>query len=107
MPRAFNFIKKETLAQVSSCKFCEISKNTCFTEHLWMTASIHSSKSSDTAEYLILSRLCPVKLEIPSCFAALICFTMISNLAVTTPISVSKVRADLFCQEYPYNVTTN
>ena len=27
MPRAFNFIKKETLAQVSSCKFCEISKN--------------------------------------------------------------------------------
>ena len=27
MSRAFNFIKKETLAQVSSCKFCEISKN--------------------------------------------------------------------------------
>ena len=27
--------KKETLAQVSSCEFCEISKNTIFTEHLW------------------------------------------------------------------------
>ena len=29
-----NFIKKETLAQVFSCEFCEISKNTFFTEHL-------------------------------------------------------------------------
>ena len=26
--QACNFIKKETLAQVFSCKFCEISKNT-------------------------------------------------------------------------------
>ena len=26
----FNFIKKETLAQVFSCEFCEISKNTFF-----------------------------------------------------------------------------
>ena len=34
-----NFIKKESLAQVLSCKFCEISKNTFFTEHLWTTAS--------------------------------------------------------------------
>ena len=23
------------------CEFCEISKNTFFTEHLWTTASIH------------------------------------------------------------------
>ena len=30
-----NFIKKETLAQVFSCEFCEISKNTFFKEHLW------------------------------------------------------------------------
>ena len=29
-PEACNFIKKETLAQVFSCKFCEISKNTLF-----------------------------------------------------------------------------
>ena len=34
-----NFIKKETLTQVSSCEFYEISKNTFFTEHLWATAS--------------------------------------------------------------------
>ena len=32
--------KKETLAQVFSCEFCEISKNTFFTEHLWATAFI-------------------------------------------------------------------
>ena len=31
-----NFIKKESLAQVFSCEFCEISKNTFFTEHRWL-----------------------------------------------------------------------
>ena len=35
-----NFIKKETLAQGFFCEFCKIFKNTFFTEHLWMTASI-------------------------------------------------------------------
>ena len=33
-PKVF-FIKKETLAQVFSGEFCEISKNTFFIEHLW------------------------------------------------------------------------
>ena len=33
-------IKKETLAEVFSCKFCEISKNTFFTEHFQVTASV-------------------------------------------------------------------
>ena len=37
--QACNFIKKEALAQVFSCEFCEISKNTFFTEHLWAAAS--------------------------------------------------------------------
>ena len=32
--RVCNFIKKETLAQVFSWEFCEISKNTLFREHL-------------------------------------------------------------------------
>ena len=35
-----NLIKKEALAQVLSCEFCEIFKNTFFTEHLWTTASM-------------------------------------------------------------------
>ena len=39
-PQACNFIKKVTLEQVFSCEFCEICKNTFFTEHLWTTASI-------------------------------------------------------------------
>ena len=38
--QACNFIKKETLVLVFDCEFCEISKNTCFTEHLWMNASL-------------------------------------------------------------------
>ena len=37
--QACNFIKKETLAQVFSCGFYEISKNTFFTGQLWTTAS--------------------------------------------------------------------
>ena len=37
-PEACNFIQKETLAQVFSCEFCGISKNT-FTEHLRTTTS--------------------------------------------------------------------
>ena len=35
-----NFLKKETRAQEFSCKFCEISRNTFFTEHLRATASV-------------------------------------------------------------------
>ena len=39
LPQACNFIKKETLAQVRSCGFFELSRNTFFIEHLWTTAS--------------------------------------------------------------------
>ena len=38
--QACNFIKKETLALVFSCEFCEIFKNTFLTERLWTTASV-------------------------------------------------------------------
>ena len=34
-----NTIKKESLTQVFSWEFCEISKNTFITEHLWTNAS--------------------------------------------------------------------
>ena len=37
--QAWNFIKKETQAQVFSCEFCEISKHAFFTEYVWATAS--------------------------------------------------------------------
>ena len=36
-------IKKETVAQVFFCEFCEISKNTFFIGHLWVTASVSLS----------------------------------------------------------------
>ena len=50
--QAYNFIKKETLVQVFSCEFCEISKNTAFTEQVRMTASV----------FLNLSlKICPTK----------------------------------------------
>ena len=37
--RACNFIKKETLARLFSCEFCEISKNTFFYRTPLLTAS--------------------------------------------------------------------
>ena len=40
-PQACNFIKKETLAQVFSCEFCEISKNTFFHRTLLVAASVN------------------------------------------------------------------
>ena len=39
-PEASNFVKKEILAQVFSCKFCEIFKNTFFTEYIPETISV-------------------------------------------------------------------
>ena len=38
-PETCDFIKKETLAQLLSCEFCEISKKTFFTEQLRTTVS--------------------------------------------------------------------
>ena len=40
---ACHFIKKVTPAQVFSCEYCEICKNTFFTEHLWTAVSLHKN----------------------------------------------------------------
>ena len=37
---ACNFIKKEAVAQMFSCEFCKIFKNSFFTEQLWAAAFI-------------------------------------------------------------------
>ena len=50
-----NFIKKEALAQVFSCEFCEISQNTFFAEHLWTTASNLRPFCTDTSIPLSLA----------------------------------------------------
>ena len=39
--QAYSFIKKEILAQVFSCEFCEISKNTYFYRTPPVAASVH------------------------------------------------------------------
>ena len=43
--QACNFIKIQILAQVFSCEFSKISKNTSFTEYVWVTASIKQPKT--------------------------------------------------------------
>ena len=40
VPESPATLLKKTLAQVFSCEFSEISKNTFFTEHVWTTASV-------------------------------------------------------------------
>ena len=44
--KTFNFIKNEFLAQVFSCEFCEICKNTFFAGQDQATASDYSSINS-------------------------------------------------------------
>ena len=39
--QACKFIKREALAQVFSCEFCGISKNTFLAKHLWEAASVN------------------------------------------------------------------
>ena len=48
--------KKETLAQVFRSEFCEISKNTFFTEHLLATASVLMKQphSTDATHSMLL-----------------------------------------------------
>ena len=53
--RPTTLLKKETLAQVFSCEFCEISKNTFFTELLWMNASAQSLFSFECRGFKIRS----------------------------------------------------
>ena len=50
--KACNFIKDETLAHVFSREFCEISKNTFFTEHLPTTAlaALNNMKEHDLSK---------------------------------------------------------
>ena len=49
--------RPKTLAQVFSCEFCEISKNTFFTEHLWTTASLFSRRDHTARTNFIMSEL--------------------------------------------------
>ena len=48
--RTFNMEDAEA-ATVFYCEFCKIFKNTFFTEHLWVTASVSSMLSSEDKTY--------------------------------------------------------
>ena len=72
--QACNFIKKESLVQVLSCEFSEISKNTFFTEHLQETASFtcnlylfhHNDSSKLTSFVLNVALDCTVFCQVNS-----------------------------------------
>ena len=53
LPQACNFIKKETLAQMFSCEFCETSENIIFIEHLWWLL-LNWWKNNELSRYLNL-----------------------------------------------------
>ena len=51
VPKAYNFIKKETLAQVFSYEFCEIFKNTFY----YRTTPV---AASETTNFSFYSQVC-------------------------------------------------
>ena len=61
MCQSLNFIKKESLAQVFSCEFYEISKNTFFTEHLRTTASVFSLKKKQNYFPRFFENFCQIE----------------------------------------------
>ena len=65
MPEACNFIKNETLAQVFSCKFCKISKNTFSYRTLLVAASV-KNKSNLYIDEIYLVKYCPCDFPSPN-----------------------------------------
>ena len=57
MLQVYNFIKEESLVQVFSCEFCEIFKNTLFTEHIWETVCASSPFSLFICLATVISKL--------------------------------------------------
>ena len=47
-------MKLQTLVQVFFCEFCEISKNTFFTGHIWSTASVGYKKYNSIIDPLTI-----------------------------------------------------
>ena len=62
--RPATLLKKETLAQVFSYEFCEIFRNTFFTEHLWTTASAIFLSIFYTLDYVKYQWECLPQLQI-------------------------------------------
>ena len=56
MSHLMESLLEKTLAQVFSCEFCEISKDTFSTEHLWTTTSDFSTAWFDLARHCVRRR---------------------------------------------------
>ena len=59
-------MKKETLAQVFSCEFCEILRTPSSIEHFWwlflhLTPSFASNRETSELQPLLLSEVCTVR----------------------------------------------
>ena len=64
MHQACNFIKKETLAQLLSCEFCEISKNTFSYRTPPVAASENNPHRLQSFSSILLARNCNVLLTL-------------------------------------------
>ena len=71
------FIKKQTLAQVFSFEFCEISKSTFFTEHFWTVASFKREKRENQLKFHVFTILCGASKGFPKALFILIYFSEI------------------------------
>ena len=60
VPKAWNFIKKESLAQVYSCEFCKTSKNTLFYRTTSAAASVNQ-KAADRVTHKCSVKTCSKK----------------------------------------------
>ena len=66
LTEACNFIKKETLAQVFSCEFCEISKNTFFDRIPLVAASVDLSVIPEIKVSCYMLYMLYIRDDIPS-----------------------------------------
>ena len=65
-PKVCNFIKKETLAQVFFCEFCEFSKNTFSAEHLFCRTPPDNCFYLQHQSRYILTAIVSIQSTIPS-----------------------------------------
>ena len=100
-----NLIKKESLAQMFSCKFCEISKNTVFAEHLPATVSEDFIRWSNHILLTIWESLLKKNLRELTQWHT---FTNVNaknyldgRLAITTHTNVSEIETDAPLLDWP------
>ena len=97
-PQACNFIKKESLAHVFSCKFCEITKNTFFTEHFrWLLllletpGYINRDVRNDIKKKMLSDKLNDPHTSATSCWSILKTLYNGKKIPLIPPISINNM----------------